>query len=193
VRKEQQSAGVGDGREDSSGRVWTGNSCKIAPWKFLPHSPEAQKLWTEPPRKCTIRGAACVLGDITSVRSSWREMFEAGNRNLVFDIRRSRFVEKSFAAVRPALVILAFTAFASDSFHSAQGCARPRWMPPICTRDQPLLVRLRSGKHGVALVPTSYYRLGLTSQIERLYNQICCRRQFAQLVFCPVFPHLLAV
>src|SRR5579871_320541 len=28
----------------------------------------------------------------------------------------------------------------------------------------------------------------LTSEIERPYNQICCRRQVAQLVFCPGFP-----
>jgi hypothetical protein len=37
------------------------------------------------------------------------------------------------------------------------------------------------------------YRRCLTPEIERLYNQICCRRQVAQLVFCPVSPHLLAV
>jgi hypothetical protein len=33
----------------------------------------------------------------------------------------------------------------------------------------------------------------LTAEIEGLYNQTCCRRQVAQLVFCPGYPDLLAV
>jgi hypothetical protein len=37
-----------------------------------------------------------------------------------------------------------------------------------------------------------HLQAGLTSEITGLYNQVCCRRQVAQLVFCPVSPHLLA-
>ena len=43
--------------------------------------------------------------------------------------------------------------------------------------------------NGAPLGRTFWYRARcLTAEIERLYNQICCRRQVAQLVFCPVFP-----
>jgi len=34
---------VNDG-ENCGVRAWCGNGCKIAPWKFLPHSPESAEI-----------------------------------------------------------------------------------------------------------------------------------------------------